>query len=126
MTVVYSPQKAPDYAKHRENVTAAEAVANFKKGDAINMANYQNAHIQVLPTPASGADPTVTVYWWSEAMAKFVQENPALTKVGVGANVPFEFTVPCGGRRMLVLVTTLAAGTVDAIMVSGFELEITG
>lgn len=123
MTRKYSPSKAPDYVIHRENIIAAEAVTAFEKGDAINMANYHSAHIQVIPTPASGGNPTVVVYWWSEVADKFVQENPALTKAGVGANVPYEFTVECRGRRMLVLVSVLAAGTVDAIMVSGFEIE---
>lgn len=123
MTVVYSARKAPEYAIHREDISAVEAVANFVKGDAINMANYKYAHIQVLPTPTSDANPTVTVYWWSEALSKFVQENPTLTRAGVGANIPYEFTVECKGRRMLVLVTTLALGSVDAITVSGFEIN---
>lgn len=121
--IVYSARKAPDYARHRENIVAADSVANFKKGDAISMANYAYAHIQVIPQLLSDANPTVKVYWWSETLGKFVQENPTLVKVGVGANIPYEFTVECRGRRMLVLVSVLATGVVDAIMVGGFEIE---
>lgn len=126
MTRVYSPNKAPEYAVHRENITAVDTIANFKRGDGINMANYKYAHIQVIPKPASGANPTVAVYWWSEAAGKFAQENPALTKAGVGANAPYEFTVECGGRRMFIAVTVLAVGEVENILVSGYELQNAG
>lgn len=123
MTVQTGPKKAPDYAIHREDITAVDTIGNFKRGDGINCANYQRAHIQVIPTPVSGANPTVVVYWWSEALSEFVQENPTLTKTGAGANVPYEFTVECRGRIMFVAVSVMAAGTVDAIMVSGFGLR---
>jgi len=126
MTRKYSPAKAPDYVIHRENVTAVDTIANFKGGDGINMANYQYAHVQVIPKPASDADPTVAVYWWSEAAGEFVQENPALTKAGVGANVPYEFTVECRGRKMFIAVTVLATGEVEKILVGGFELNDAG
>lgn len=123
MTVVYSPQRAPDYAIHREGVTTVDTIADYKRGDGINMANYQFAHVQVIPKPASGADPTATVYWWSEAAGEFIQEHTPLAKAGVGANVPYEFTVECRGRIMFVAITTMAAGEVNYVLVSGFELN---
>lgn len=119
----FSPNKAPEYAIHRENVVAVDTIANVAKGDGINCANYKYAHVQVIPKLASGANPTVAVYWWSEAAGKFAQENPALTKAGVGANAPYEFTVECRGRRMFIAVSVMASGSVDSILVSGFELQ---
>ena len=114
------PQKAPDYAIHRSAVTSVDTIANVKETSAINCAQYQYAHIQVIPS--GGANPNVAVYWWCEATSKFIQEHTAITKAGVGVNTPFEFTVNCRGRKMFVAITAIAAGPCD-VYVSGFELE---
>jgi len=117
-----SPQHAPDYALHRD-VDAADGVGAITDGmQGINMTGYEYAHIQILP--AGGANPTVQVQWWSAEGGKFIQEHTAISKAGVGANTPFEFTVECRGRIMFVKVTTLAAGTCK-VLVSGFGLFTT-
>lgn len=113
-----SPQKAPNYALYRD-VAAADVLPIADRAKGINMDGYEYAHIQVIP--AGGADPTAQVQWWSsDGNGKFVQEHTALSKAGVGADTPFEFTVECRGRIMGVFLTTLAAGTAK-IYVSGFN-----
>ena len=113
-----SPQKAPLYALYR-NASAVDSLPETVKAHGINMVDYSSAHIQVLP--AGGANPTVKVMWWSEEAGKFIDEQVALTKAGIGADAGFEFTVNCLGRIMLVAVTVLAAGTAK-ILVSGADL----
>lgn len=117
------PQKAPDYAHHRADVTAPDVIADVPRATGINCSNYQSAHIQVVPS--GGADPDVAVYWWSEEAGLFIQEHTPITRSGVGANTGYEFTVECRGRIMLVAVTAIAAGECD-VYVSGFELENAG
>lgn len=117
------PQKAPDYALHRSEVTAPDVMANRERGHGINCANYSYAHIQV--NPSGGANPDVAVYWWSQEAGVFVQEHTPITRSGVGADTGYEFTVDCRGRIMFVAVTAIAAGECD-VRVSGFELQNAG
>jgi hypothetical protein len=118
-----SPNKAPVYALYRDAVAAVDVVANVPAGSGINMANYEYAHIQVVPSTL--ANPTVAVYWWSELGGVWVQEHTPISKAGVGVNTPYEFTVPCRGRIMLVAVSVLAAGTVS-IAVAGESIVNAG
>jgi hypothetical protein len=111
-----SPQRAPTYVKYRA-VAAVETGPFATEKHGINMSGWDKAHIQVVP--ASGADPTVEVLWWSEGADQFVKEHVALEKAGIGANTPFEFTVDCLGRVMFVAVTTMASGNAD-IYVAGY------
>lgn len=115
-----NPLQAPEYARHRRQVTAVDAAAVTDRKRGINMAHHSQAHIQIIPT--GGANPDVEVLWWSEEASAFISENPALAKSGAGADTPYEFTVDCRGRIMFVAVTTLAGGSVE-IMVSGFNVE---
>ena len=117
------PKKAPEYALHRKAVVAADVIATTAAKTGINCSNYQHAHIQVVPS--GGANPNVAVYWWSEEADVFIQEHTPIAKAGVGADTPYEFTVECRGRIMLVAITTIAAGAVS-VYVSGFELNDAG
>ncbi len=120
MTVINnSPQKCPNYAFYKD-VAAAESAAETVKQNGINMDGYRYANIQVVPTPASGADPTAQVLWWSETLGEFIQEHTAISMAGAGANTPYEFTVECNGRIMLVVLTTMSSGTAK-IYVSGVQ-----
>ena len=105
---------------HRKAVTGTDTLPFTAKKDGMNMQGYLRANVQVVPSALS--NPTVQVQWWSEAASKFVQEQVPLTKAGVGVNTPYEFTVDCRGRIMMVVVTTQAAGTCD-IYISGSEHE---
>jgi hypothetical protein len=103
-------KRAPNYTQHRKGITTPDAVlTNVDLG--VNTEHFDKAHIQVVPS--GGANPTVKVYWWSDAASKFIQEHTEISKAGVGVNTPFEFTVDCLGRKMLVAVTVIAAGTTD-------------
>ena len=116
-----SPELAPKYALHREDVAAADVIANVAKGNGMNMETYEKAHIQVAP--AGGANPSVRVYWWSEELSVFVVDKNLSVVAGEGANTGYEFTVDCRGRRMFVAVTTIAAGTAK-VLVSGFRTTV--
>jgi hypothetical protein len=115
MSVKYS-DRSPNYTEHRKDVSAADTVFNDEKL-GINMKDYEKAHIQVVP--AGGADPSVTIRYWSPAKGAYIDEQTPITKAGVGVNVAYEFTVDCYGRKMFVEVSTIAAGTAD-VYVAGF------
>jgi len=117
------PKKAPEYAHHRSGVTTPDVIATTPQTQGINCSNYQHAHIQVVPS--GGANPNVAVYWWSEDGGVWVQEHTPITRSGVGVDTPYEFTVECRGRIMLVAVTAIAAGECD-VYVAGFELQNAG
>lgn len=116
-----SPENAPKYAHHREGVSAVDVLANYTKKHGMAMDTYEWAHIQVRPQ--GGADPSVRVYWWSEAATAWVVDKDLPVVAGEGADTPYEFTVPCRGRRMFVAVTAIAAGTAD-VHVAGFRTNI--
>ena len=117
MSAKSSPTLAPDYALYREAVAAADVMATVTKKQGCNAAMYKFAHIQVVPV--AGVNPNVAVWWWSEKAAKFIQEHVAIAKAGVGAGLPYEFTIEPKGRIFFVQVA-LTTGAVD-ILVAGFE-----
>ena len=117
-----SPHVAPDYAHYRQIKDAVEANPLTNKRHGINMAHYRCSHIQVVPS--GGANPTVVVEWWSEAAGKFVTEHTAISKAGIGINVPYEFTVEPRGRIMSVRVPAgCAAGHTVDIYVAGYDMD---
>jgi hypothetical protein len=110
-------QKAPNYFSYRV-VEEKDTLPIIDKNLGINSATYHKAHIQVVPD--EDANPTVEVLFWSEALGAFVQEHTKIEKAGVGAGVPFEFTIDCLGRIFFVAVTTMTEGSTE-ILVSGFD-----
>jgi len=114
---------APDYGQHRKEVAVADSGSIDNKKRGINCGSYRVANIQVVPITAAG-NPDVEVLFWSEKAGKFIRAHTALTKTGVGAGVPYEFTVECNGRIMFVFVTGTLTGGVD-VYVSGFEMDHT-
>lgn len=113
-------QLAPKYQLYRDAVTAVDSLPVSDQKQGINMSGYKQAHVQIIPS--GGANPTVAVLWWSEAAGKFIQEHVPITKTGVGANTPYEFTVDARGRIMFVAFTTLASGSCQ-VAVAGFDLN---
>lgn len=89
----------------------------------MNMRDYKTALVQVVPT--DGANPTVEVYFWSEAAGKFIAPHTTISKAGVGVNTPFEFEVAAYGRIMWIRVGTMAAGAAK-IYVAGAEPDFLG
>jgi hypothetical protein len=113
-----SIKRSPNYALYRDGVDATDS--DFTDVDlGINTSYFKTALVQVVPS--GGADPTVEVMWWSEEAESFVKEHVALTKAGIGANTPFEFSVSCYSRIMFVAVT-ITAGSVK-ILVAGAEIN---
>lgn len=118
-----SPQHAPRYALYRDAISVADTITSITKKQCINMEGHDKALIQVIPGAA--ANPTVAVYWWSDEAGRILQDNPAITKAGVGAGVPYEFSVDCCGRQMFVAVTTIADDPCK-IAVAGYGIEDRG
>ena len=115
-----STKKSPEYVLYRDGLTGVDAApALADEANSVNTSHYKYTNIQVIPS--GGANPDVEVRWWSEEAGVFIKEHTAITKVGIGANTPFEFTVNSLSRKMMVVVTTLAAGSVK-ILISGAEL----
>lgn len=115
-----NPTLAPEYALHREAVTAADTPPETERGHGINMASYSHAHIQVVPS--GGANPSVGVQWWSEVAGEFVQEHTPISRAGVGVDTAYEFTIESRGRIMFIPVTAIAAGAVS-VHVAGYNVE---
>jgi hypothetical protein len=86
----------------------------------MNMDGHEVANVQVVPE--GGANPSVSVYWWSDAANAFVQEHVPITKAGVGINTPFEFSVQANGRIMFVAIAAISAGSAS-VYVSGHDVE---
>jgi len=112
-----SPRRSPEYTFYRE-VTAVDSLIETNKVVGINMDGYHSAHIQIKP--AGGANPTTNVLWWCEGAGKFIQEHSAISKAGVGADTPYEFTVECKGRIMYVALNPMAAGSAK-IYIAGYN-----
>lgn len=128
------------YQLHRV-VFTADVPANLTDRDAgMNMAGYRFAHIQVVPidtrTPpkkmedwpganvgiGAGADPSVKVYTWCQALGRFILFS---TYVGA-AGVPAEFDVEAGERIIFIALTTSSpADQAVAIFIDGqFSIEL--
>lgn len=115
-----STDVAPEAKTYRKGVASVDSLPQTDQRQGVNAGHYRSLHINVLPS--GGADPTVAVLYWSPKAGVFIQENPAFTKAGVGADVPYAFTVEARGRILFVAVTVLAAGSVD-IETSGYDLD---
>lgn len=118
-TTTRNPALAPAYAHHRY-ITSVDALPVTKENLGINMASHSHAHIQVVPS--GGCNPSVAILWWSKAAARFIPEHTPITKAGQGVDTPYEFTVECRGRIMLVIATALASGIAE-VHVAGHNVE---
>jgi hypothetical protein len=99
-------------------VTAADGATITDRKVGCNTSGFTHAHVQVVPS--GGANPTAEILWWSEEAGQFVSEHVAISKAGVGADTPFEFTVDCQGRILFVKLTSISAGSVE-VMIAGFH-----
>lgn len=114
-----SPQLAPGYALYRE-ADASDPTTITDRSKGINMGDHRFANIQIVPS--GGANPTVEVLWWSEEAGQFISEHTALSFPPKGVNTPWETSVECRGRIMLVKLTTLSAGLVK-VFVGGSSVD---
>lgn len=112
-----TPQEAPTYALHREAIEAPDSTLPDDV-HALNLAGYELAHVQVIPS--GGADPSIEVMFWSDGAGTFISAAPKLATAGQGVDTPYEVTVSVAGRRMFVAITDIAAGSCD-IHVAGFS-----
>lgn len=115
------------FALHRSGIASVDTLPITKaaqpKTTGINMAGYEEAIIEVLP--AVGADPIVTIYWWSDAFDGWVRDHTLTTFAAVGAGVEWQAVVACKHRRMFVALTGTLTGGVD-VRVAGHRNVIEG
>jgi len=119
MSTKTSPTRTPDYVLYREAVATADVMSAVTRKHGCNSSMYESTHVQVVP--AAGVNPNVEIWWWSEKAQAFIKEHTPITYAGVGAGIPYEFTVPSRGRIFFVQVT-VTTGNVD-IAVAGFNQE---
>lgn len=117
-----SPELAPEYALHRV-VAADDSAAPTDKKLGMNMHSHEYANIQVVPSGGT-TNPAVEVLFWSEVAGKFVKQNTALTKSGLGAGVSYEFSISCYGRVIFVMVTGIAGGESVSVLIGGFGVKV--
>jgi hypothetical protein len=116
-----SPDLAPEYSYHRV-VTADDSAAPTDKKLGMNMHAHEFANIQVIPSGAT-SNPAVEVLFWSDVAGKFIKQNTALTKTGLGAGTPYEFSFSCYSRIIFVMVTGILGGENVKVLVSGFGVK---
>jgi len=117
MTRTYnSPERGSEYRLHRDGA-AVDSTDSDEQAHGMNMHGFRFANIQVVPN--TGANPTTEVMFWSEAAEKFIKANTAIIKAGLGANIPYEYSVEANGRIIWVKVTVGAA----KVYVSGWDNE---
>lgn len=106
------------YALHREAVTGVDTISAVDKKRGMNMVGYQVAIIEVLPS--GGADPTLGLYYWSEAAGLWLQaQTPEVIGPG-GVDTPYHRLITTvRQRRIFVAVTAIAAGQVDVRIAGG-------
>lgn len=113
-----SAKKAPDYVLHRHLEETTDTLPETVKTHGINMMDWPVAHVQVVPS--SGANPVVSILFWSEKAAKYVVQHASLNYAAKGNGVAWETTVPVAGRRMFVAVTGgVGAGEECRVYVAG-------
>lgn len=117
-----SPTSAPDYVLHRHLQDAADSLPVTDRLRGINMRSYSHAHVQVVPS--SGANPSARVLFWCAEAGQFINAHTALTWAAGGVNTPYEFTVECRGREMLVVCEDgVAASQEVKVFVAGYYVE---
>jgi hypothetical protein len=117
-----SPTSAPAYVLHRKINDAADSLPVTDRLRGINMRSYSHAHVQVVPS--GGANPPARVMFWSEEAGKFINAHTALTWAAGGINTPYEFTVECRGREMIVVCESGIAATQQVkVFVAGYYVE---
>lgn len=115
---------APDFVKYRTVADAVDSLPETEKKHGINMGHYRRAIIDVKAE--AGANPSVSVLWWSEETQAFVQEHTPLDRAGVGNDVGYQFVVEANGRIMFVAVTAgVGASNIATISVAGYDLDHT-
>jgi len=117
-----------DFVLYKKVTEAPEAGPFITKEHGVNSHAHEYAVVDVAP--AAGGNPNVEVLFWSDRAnggnGAFVAENPQLTKTGLGADTPYQFSFPSLGRLFFVAVTGgLAAGQSAEISVSGYGLDHT-
>ena len=115
-----SASMSPEFVLYRTVAGADDSGTFSAKSQGINMADFAEAIVQVIPS--AGIDPDATVYFWSEEAAKFIKANPDIVFSGIGAGEPYQFTVAVKGRIMFVAVAgTLGVGDSAKVMVAGWR-----
>lgn len=103
---------APKYEKFK-SFSAVLAVVDMPESPnaGLNFSGYDVGMFQVIPSGA--ANVTVEIMEWSEGAGTFISASPISTFAGLGAGIPFAFTIPANGRILYPRVAVMAAGTCD-------------
>lgn len=128
---------APSQVLYRLVTAADGAEVLTNEGLALNFRGYLQGNFQVVPLlnpaqiesdtpqPAVASNPAVDVLFWNPHTKSFVEANPAITRTGAGAGVPYEFSIPVDGQQVLVRVTSgFSAGEAVAIFASGADVNL--
>lgn len=111
------------FALHRDGVTSADTIADVIKARGMAMSGYEEALIEVIPS--GGANPTLGVYFWSEAAGVWLQDETPQVIGPVGVDTLYHALVLVKHRRMFIAVDAIAAGPVS-IRVAGHRNVIEG
>jgi len=115
-----SPQMAPEYVLHRHLEGAADGASEIIMQHGINMAGFEWANIQVVPSAM--ASPVVQVLFWSEEAAKYIVDHTEIEFLAKGDGVAWEASIDARGRKIFVkVVSGVPAGQECKIFVAGYR-----
>lgn len=113
-----SLKRAPEYKAHRLAIDAVDSPNPTDSIYGIQCREFDRLHVQVHPS--GGANPSVEVVFWSDALQTFISAHTSLTFAGKGADTPYEFSVDVEGRIAFVRVAAIVAGACD-VYVAGWH-----
>lgn len=131
-----SPLRAPDYVLYRFLAAADGATQLADQAEGINGRNYKWLNFQIIPVNvakrppgdvytfpllATTTNPSVRVRYWSQLLGQWIKSDADVTVTGLGAGVPYEFSVQNNGRDVMIELTSAVTATEGVIMMcSGF------
>lgn len=131
-----SPLRAPQYVLYRflSGIDGAAQLLDASCG--INGQNYKWLNFQVVPVnvaarpigddfsavaAAAATNPSIRVRYWYPKKGIWIKSNPDVTLTGLGAGVPYEFSVQNNGRAVMIELTSAVSATEGvAIFCAGF------
>lgn len=111
MLMPQSTSVAPGYTSYRAGITTNDDIAALGTEQGLQTEDYEYANFVVVPS--GGANPSASIYYWNETEEAWVLDVDFTAVTGAGVNTPYAFSAKVLGRLVLVVLSSLSAGSVD-------------